>query len=58
MTALMVAASEGQPEGINVIAQREKEPNRRDTSGRTALHYACFGGMAKNAEAILKIPGV
>ena len=32
--------------------------NDTDKNGRTALHLACAGGKAKNAEEILKSPGV
>ena len=58
MTAFMVVAAEGSVQAMIQIAQRETDFNRRDRSGRTALHLSCFRGDRKMTEAIFELPGI
>ena len=40
-------------ETVRKILEIPQDINYCDSTGRTALHYACAGGKSKNAEALL-----
>ena len=56
MTALSMASNEcadPNAETVRKILEIPQDINYCDSTGRTALHYACAGGKSKNAEVLL-----
>ena len=54
MPALMVAASEGSLEVLQLILDAQPDFLLVDLSGRTALHFACAAGSHKKIAALIK----
>ena len=52
-TALMFAASAGQPEVLQVLLDKGANLKLSDRVGRTALHYCCRGGNVQNLRVLL-----
>ena len=54
MTAVMVAASEGTIEALQLILDQQPNLNIVDTIGRSALHFACAAGNSENITLLLQ----
>ena len=54
MTALMVAASEGRTEVLQIILDAKPDMSIVDAQGRTALMFACGEGKQKNIQLLIK----
>uniref|UniRef100_G3UHD5 IQ motif and ankyrin repeat containing 1 n=1 Tax=Loxodonta africana TaxID=9785 RepID=G3UHD5_LOXAF len=54
-TPLSEAAAGGQPQAIQLLAERGASPNSKGAFGRTPLYRAAFGGHLEAVEVLLKL---